>query len=73
MMLSILFPLRNEIKRLLCAVVVEASCLLSSDSKQDASNTNAHRKRLIPLLKDKKLLTTSLIKIWENSDGCAEQ
>ena len=25
------------------------------------------------MLKNKKVLTTSLIKIWENTDGCAEQ
>ena len=29
---------------------------LSDDSKQDAATTNAHRKRLISLLKDKKYL-----------------
>ena len=28
---------------------------------------------MISLLKDKKVLTTSLSKIWENTDGCAEQ
>ena len=33
---------------------------LSDDSKQDAATTTAHIKRLIPLLKNKKLLTTSL-------------
>ena len=46
---------------------------LSDDSKQGAATTTAHIKRLISLLKDKKLLTTSLIKILENTDGCAEQ
>ena len=46
---------------------------LSDNSKQDAATTTAHRKRLISLLKDKKLLTTSLTKIWENTDGCDEQ
>ena len=46
---------------------------LSDDSKQDAVTTTAHRKRLISLLKNKKVLTTSLIKIWGNTDGCAEQ
>ena len=46
---------------------------LSDDSRQDAATTNAHRKRLISLHKNKKVLTTSLITIWENTDGCAEQ
>ena len=45
---------------------------LSDDSKQDADTTTAHSKRLISLLK-KKVLTTSLSTIWENTDGCAEQ
>ena len=46
---------------------------LSDDSKQDAATTTAHSKRLISLLKKKQVLTTSLSKIWENTDGCAEQ
>ena len=46
---------------------------LSDDSKQDAATTTAHSKRLISLLKNKQVLTTSLITIWENTDGCAEQ
>ena len=46
---------------------------LSDDSKQDAVTTTAHSKRLISLLKNKQVLTTSLSKIWENTDGCAEQ
>ena len=46
---------------------------LSDDSKQDAYNTTAHSKRLISLLKNKILLTTSLSTIWENTYGCAEQ
>ena len=37
---------------------------LSDNSKQDDATTTAHSKRLISLLKDKKLLTTSLSKIW---------
>ena len=28
---------------------------------------------MISLLKDKNVLTTSLSKIWENTDGCAEK
>ena len=46
---------------------------LSNYSKHDAANTTAHSKRLISLLKNKKLLTTSLSKIWGNTEGCAEQ
>ena len=46
---------------------------LSDDSKQDTATTTAHRKRLISLLKNKQLLTTSLSTIWENTDGFAEQ
>ena len=46
---------------------------LSDDSKQDAANTTAHSKLLISLLKNKQVLTKSLSKIWENTDGCAEQ
>ena len=41
--------------------------------KQDASNTTAYSKRLISFLKYKKVLTRSLSKIWENTDGCSEQ
>ena len=37
---------------------------LSDDSKQDAATTTTHSKHLILLLKDKKILTTSLSKIW---------
>ena len=46
---------------------------LSDDSKQDADTTTAHRKRLISFLKNKQVLTTPLSKIWEKTDGCAEQ
>ena len=46
---------------------------LSDDSKQDAATTTAHSKRLISLLKNKQVLTTSLSTIWENTDGFAEQ
>ena len=46
---------------------------LSDNSKHDADTTTAHRKRLISLLKNKKVLTTSLSTIWENTDCCAEQ
>ena len=46
---------------------------LSDDSKQDDATTNAHSKRLITFLKDKKVLTTSFIIILKNTYGCAEQ
>ena len=46
---------------------------LSDDSKQDAATTTAHRKILISLLRNKRLLKTPLSTIWENTDGCAEQ
>ena len=46
---------------------------LSDDSKQDAATTTSHRKYFISLLKNKQVLTISLITIWENTDGCAEQ
>ena len=35
--------------------------------------TTAHSKRFIALLKDKKVFTTALSTIWENTDGCSEQ
>ena len=37
---------------------------LSDDRKQDAATTTAHSKRLISLLKNKQVLTTSLSTIW---------
>ena len=49
------------------------SLFFSDDRKQDSATTNAHRKRLIELLKIKKVLTSELITIWENTDGCGEQ
>ena len=45
---------------------------LSDDIKQDAATTTSHIKKLISLLKNKRVLTTSLSTIWENTDGCAE-
>ena len=56
---------------------MSASCsvslILSEYIKHDAATTTAHSKRLTTLLKTKKILTTSLNTIWENTDGCAEQ
>ena len=46
---------------------------LSDDSKKYSDTNTAHSKRLISLLKEKKVLTKSLITIWENTEGCAEQ
>ena len=46
---------------------------LSDDIKQAAFTTTAHIKRLVSLLKEKNVLTTSLSTIWENTDGCSEQ
>ena len=46
---------------------------MSDDSKQDAATTTAHMIRLIELLKEQKLFTSTLSKIWENTDGCLEQ
>ena len=43
------------------------------DSKQDTATTNTNSKRLIEMLKEKKVLTSTLSTIWENNDGCAEQ
>ena len=46
---------------------------LSDDSKQDPSTDTAHSKRLIELLKEQTLLTSTLSTIWENTDGCSEK
>ena len=50
---------------------------LSDDSKQDTATNTAHSKHFIKILKEIKMLTSSLSKIWDNTDGeedgCAEQ
>ena len=46
---------------------------LSDDRKQDAAISTAHRKRFISFIKNRKVLTTSLSTIWENTDSCTEQ
>ena len=46
---------------------------LSDDRKQDASTSTTRIKRLVELLKEQKLLTSTLSIIWENPDGCADQ
>ena len=43
------------------------------DSKQDAFTTTAHSKSLIEMLKERKVLASSLSTTWENNDGCAYQ
>ena len=45
---------------------------LNGDIKQDASTTVAHIKRIIALLKQCKIVSAKLGKIWENTDGCVE-
>ena len=45
---------------------------LSDNINQYAATTTSHSKGLILLIKNKKLLTTSLSTIWDNTDGCAE-
>ena len=47
--------------------------LLSDDIKQNSDTTTAYIKRLIAVIKDKKILTASLIAIWENNYSFAEQ
>ena len=46
---------------------------LSDDRKKDSATTTAHINRLISLLKEKKVLTTSLVTIWGNTDGCVKK
>ena len=46
---------------------------LSDDNKQDVATTTAHSKLLISLLENQQVLTTSLITIWENTNGFVEQ
>ena len=58
---------------ILCQRHAVFQSFLFDDIKQDVTTTTTHSKRLISLLKDKTILTTSLITIWENSDGCDEQ
>ena len=49
------------------------SIYLSDDIKKNAPTTTTHRNNLIALLKEKKILTTSLSTIRESTDGCSEQ
>ena len=44
----------------------------SDDSKQDSDTTIEHIKCIIELFKQHNLMSNMLIKIWENTDGCAE-
>ena len=43
------------------------------DTKQYSATTTSHQKHFIELLKERKVLASALSKIWENTDGCAEQ
>ena len=43
------------------------------DRKQYTDTTTANIKRLIEMLKEQKVLTSTLSTIWENTDGCAEK
>ena len=45
---------------------------LSDDSKQDAATTTVHSKFLIELFK-KKVLTSTLSTMWENTDCCLDK
>ena len=45
---------------------------LSDDIKQDAPTTFAHSKIIIILLKQRTIMSDTLITIWENRDVCAE-
>ena len=45
----------------------------SDDNKQDSTTTSAHRKQITELLQNRQLLFVDIIKIWGNTDGCAEQ
>ena len=44
----------------------------SDDRKQDSSTTISHIKCIIELLNQRNIISNTLIKIWENTDGCAE-
>ena len=46
---------------------------LSDNSKQYDVTTTPHIKQMIKMLKEGKVLTSSLSIIWENTDGCAAQ
>ena len=43
---------------------------LLDEIKQDSANTTAQSKHFIGLLKERKVLESSLSTIWENTDGC---
>ena len=46
---------------------------LSDDIKKDDATKTTHSKLLMSLIKNKRVLTTSLSTIWENTDGCSDQ
>ena len=43
----------------------------SGDIKQDAATTISHRKHIITFLKQNKLLSVTLITLWENTGSCS--
>ena len=53
----------NNSSRISCQRHAVFHYFLSDDSKQDAATTTARSKRLISLINNKKVLTTSLSKI----------
>ena len=42
----------------------------SDDRKQDYATTILHSKRIIELLKQRNIMSNTLITIWENTDCC---
>ena len=46
---------------------------LYDDSKQDSATNIAHRKCIIEFLKQCKILSATLITLWENTYGCVEK
>ena len=51
---------------------ISVSFFLSDNSRQYAATTIAHIKRLVTFFKEKRVLATSLSKIWENTDDYAK-
>ena len=45
---------------------------LSDDRKQGSATTIAHRKRIIELLKQRKIMSNTLSIIWGNTYGCVD-
>ena len=60
--------INSSTKSCLCHAVLHY--FLLGDIKQDSSTTTSHRKRLIELLKERKVLASESSTIWENTYGC---